>query len=256
MKKIVAIFLITALLQACALTPPAPPTFNMPKDSRVGIYVDTGSNPYHAHIGTTIFNNFQKQYPYNWDLEVFTYVQVDSQLKKAGFITINLKKAGFTFAEIKHLVTQHDKEWAHNPQTVDASTRLRDDFGLSAVVVIKESQVQADLECAGGPCSNRMIGGSGLYSRSMFGMTRYKAVAAITTKIFLLDPPAQLDRNGPLSSQWDDRAINLNDYAGAEDFDNFTKNELQPVRIAIEEYITRMAENIVTSLNPTQTNSK
>ncbi len=67
MKLIALACCLVLVLAGCATSLPIP-SFETKHGDRVGLLVDIGDVPSHTHIGTTVFNNFERKYPYQWRL--------------------------------------------------------------------------------------------------------------------------------------------------------------------------------------------
>lgn len=91
------------LLGGCVTMPP-PVAFRPVTDSRVGVLVKVDGLPTHSHYGTTIFNNFNKTYPFDWQLDGFVRAAVLSELSKAGIDATDLGAFGLPADELASLV--------------------------------------------------------------------------------------------------------------------------------------------------------
>ena len=68
--KLFSIVFMAIVVAGCASTY-VPPTagYKAPEQSKIGVLVVAKENPSHTHVGTTIFNNFSKEYEYDWQLK-------------------------------------------------------------------------------------------------------------------------------------------------------------------------------------------
>lgn len=248
MKRLIIIFIIHLSITGCATLPPIP-NFEMTQGARIGLFISIGNQVRHAHIGTTVFNNFNKTYSYDWNLKRIAIDSFEKSLKQAGFIVVDLSEADFKFDDINALIISQDGKWIKNPTKSDAIEKLQKELNLQAIVILNEQRVMASMECSSGGCVERYIDGCGLYTRGILGVTQYKAVAALGTTIYLFNPPALLSAGGPLRMQWKQRAIALSKFPKPNEFRNITENEFEPVRVAIENYIANTADMAVKSFN-------
>ena len=108
----------------------------------------------------------------------------------------------------------------------------------------------ADLECRGGPCTARYTAGAGLYTRSFLGLTTRYAVPAFGMNVYLLDPPVDLARTGPLRSLVARPAVPLPASAGPANLEQVGDAEWRAVRDTIVEATRRTAVEIAKALNP------
>lgn len=214
-------------LSGCATTPAIPPIKLAPTD-RVGYLVELQDEPTHTHIGTTVFNNFSKSYPYSWDLSTRIGNVIHKRLEAAGLAAVDLRVTGLTASVITGIVQVSGDTWVIASDKTALAKRLREEQKVGAVIVVRPANVLALLECSGGPCSERMVGSPGLFSRSIFGMTRYFSVPAFGWSIYSLTPPADLARADPLARQIRMQSAPVQGISPA-DFYALTERDLQPV---------------------------
>ncbi len=240
---------ITALFIAgCATSPPLPKIEAVAGD-RIGVIVDVGDSPSHTHIGTTAFNNFVKKYPFNWNMNAEVTRTIEQSVKSAGLVPVNLRAEGIQYADVAGLLKPSGEKWQIAAGKESTIRRLRDQLRLKALFVLKESRVQTDLECYGGPCSERYASASGLYTRSFFGSTRYNAVAAYQWNVFVLDPLADTASADPLSSMLRMPATPLQKFKDPANFEKLTEAELLPVRDAVLRFTEMASARAVKTLN-------
>ncbi len=216
--------------------------YKAPEKSKVGVLVVAKENPSHTHVGTTIFNNFNKEYDYDW------------QLKETIFDIFEGKIEGGTtydVVDMSNLISEDDtlsfvdvvnKEWVFN----EKSTRTREKLaaeGITAVVVIKESPTLAAMECGMYGCSEHYSQGYGLFTRSFLGLDNYMASARFGISIETIDKPVDITRLEHVNETQTYMAKNkpLEDFADPADFENITEEELAPVKTALIEYFDNLA---------------
>lgn len=201
----------------------------------------------HTHIGTTVFNNFSKSYPYRWGLDSAVAQELTQSLTGAGFEVVDLEKEGVRFSDVSPLAEAEGGTWRIVP---GKESRVPDwkRQGLRAIVVVKEGEVMADIECLGGPCSERDMYASGLFTRSFFGATRYKAVAAFQLNLVLLDPVADLAKAGALNELMMFPAVPMSRDFSLENFSQASEADLAPVRAAVLAFSKKMGDAIVKTL--------
>lgn len=236
-----ALALLTLLLVSCATPPPPAPSFTLAKNSKVGVLVALNSTAVHEHVGTTVFNNFSTERQLTWDLPKRASNAFSSGLTANGFDVVELGAQGFTKNEVDDLVVASGTSWQPNPVRSATLSRLKDELGLSAVVVVYDVRTLADLECGGGPCAERYVRTSGLFTRSFFGLTRYFAVAAIDAKVFVLQPAAELSAFDPIAKVRTNRVKLLTDMREPRDFKRLSDDEFQPVADWIGAYVDQIA---------------
>lgn len=239
---ITALIWITVLfISGCATTPPFPKIDSIQGD-RIGIIVDIANSPTHTHVGTTIFNNFSKNYPYNLNLSSKVYEIIKRSAQSAGFIAVDLRAEGIHYSEVADLIRPAGETWQLTQGKESTLNRLHEELNLKALFVLKDSRVMTALECAGGPCSERYADGSGLYTRSIFGFTNYFAVAAFQWNVFVLDPLADAALVNPLAPILRMPVTHLPNFKDPADFKNLSEIEFSVAAEAILKF-TEKASN-------------
>lgn len=210
----------------------------LPAGSKVGLLISVGSGVAHEHIGTTIFNNFTKNRTLSFDVGDRARDYLSTRLAEGGFVVVDIERAGFRMDQFAHGL----------PSQTEHLGRLRQELGLQALVVVREQRVMASLECSGGPCSERYMEKSGLFTRGVFNLTRYIAVAALDTKVLLLDSSTDLGFSDPLKSELAKRVKVLSFAKEPENLQVLTEEEFAPVAGWIDEYLKNMASAVTGSL--------
>ena len=247
--RIAALVVISALLTAgCATAPPAP-KIDAARGDRIGVLIEIGDNPTHTHIGTTVFNNFVRKYPYNWNLNADVTRIVEQTIRNSGFSPVDLRAEGIRYADVSELIQVAGEKWEVAPGKEDSVRRLRDQLRLKALLVLKEGRVMAALECSGGPCSERYADASGLYTRSFLGSTRYYAVAAYRWNFFVLDPVTDTAKADPLRRVLRIPAMPLPGFKDPAKFDDLTEADLGPARDAILRFVEAVSAEALKTLS-------
>lgn len=76
------LFILT--FAGCATSPPIP-SFETKRGDRVGVLVDVGDGLVHTHIGTMVFNNFEKEIPVPVESRLGCRRDVEELLFQVGF---------------------------------------------------------------------------------------------------------------------------------------------------------------------------
>ncbi|TFZ08089.1 hypothetical protein [Ramlibacter humi] len=217
-----------ALLAGCATAPPAPQVA-IARGERIGVFVSGGDTLRHSHVGTTVFNNFSASYPAP-GLQADVQQTLIQAVTRAGFVPVDLRAQGVSREELDGLVQAANGQWQVAPGREGTLARLRNDLKLKAVLAATEGRTMADLECAGGPCSERYIDGPGLYSRSILGLSKYLAVAGYRWNVYTLDTPADLAQTNPLRGELRYQTVLMRDFKEPADFKQLGAPELAVIR--------------------------
>ncbi|AGU52806.1 hypothetical protein VAPA_2c02450 [Variovorax paradoxus B4] len=248
MRSRLLAFVIAIVLAGCAATAPpvAPNTGKLAKGAKVGVLVYMPSPAQHLHVGTTVFNNFSTNYPFPWTPTSRAYEVFASDLEKAGFQVVRL--SSFATSTVDALAVSADGRWIANPKQEWAARKLREEQ-ISAVVLVEGKRTLARLECTGGPCAESYMANSGLFTRSMLGMTRYFAVPAVEAKVFIMDPPMDLMAYEPMRTMQARRVRQLDNFPEPRDFKRLSNAEFAPVAASIDAHLRSLSRSAAQALS-------
>ena len=213
-----------------------------PPKQKVGVLVSAKKFPTHTHIGTTKFNNFTKEYSYDWQLNNTLY----STFKKA--IEQNSR---FTAVDISSMVDDAGAldfvmGEGNNGSFNDKQNTLRKsllDKGIATVIIVEEAPTVAITECGTYGCSEHQSKGFGLFTRSFLGTDHYIASASFNGSIERLDEPVDI-LTLPVFTEFQDDALKnerVEDFTPPDNFDEITEQELAPIKNTIVNYFDRLA---------------
>lgn len=252
MKNLSFILFIVLFVSGCA-TRYVPPVenVNLPKDSKVGVYLNMGEHPTHTHIGTTIFNNHVKQYAFDWQLQQAIFDTLKASIEaKTGMQVVLLDRTTLSDYSELDFVTVSNKQW----KVLDASAALRESLlaqGIRATIAIQENQTLAELNCSQYGCAEFYSEGYGLFTRSFFGIERYYASSSFDISAEILDPAVDMVF---LDDLWEMTLYSgkhnlISGFSDPADFNNITEEEMAPVKAGILSYIEKIANLISQYLN-------
>lgn len=241
MKK--NIFLLIALVfivTGCSFSQPDVPKYTIGKKDKVGFIVDIrNKNIEHTHIGTTVFNNFEKSYYTDWKIKEQTTKLIENKLNAQ---VIDLSKHNIQGLAVDQLIVASSNKWQVNKPGV--YHQLANDLGLKAVIVVKDKPTSV-YEYP----SHIPIKGSGLISRSFLGLDKFYAVLGLDADIYLLNPVGKIHVNAANAKLLYLSLINsLQEKSGfipPQKIDSITIKEFEPVKKAN----TQLLDNFIYQLN-------
>lgn len=245
------ILLAVTLVSGCAVLspPPPPPTNALAKGSKVGLVVTLDSEIEHLHVGTTAFNNFSYSAKLPWDMTVRTKEYFTNSLSAVGYQVLDLKAIGFDEKTLGALVIQKDKEWVFYPEMQQVLNRLRNEFGIDAVVNVSTSRTRVRNECSNFGCSETYMDKSGLFTRGMFLSTQYYAVPALYVSAYRLNEPSSLSVYDPLRATLASKVKILKDFSDPVDLRRLSDTEFIPVADSIAATINALSAATATVLS-------
>ncbi|KZN61835.1 hypothetical protein N473_21850 [Pseudoalteromonas luteoviolacea CPMOR-1] len=195
MSKIKSLFIIaiTLFISACNTIYVPPVNDYQPKNQpKVALVIDVSDKLTHTHIGTTIFNNFTKQYEVDVKMKQHIFETLKNKLKEGANAdvvlldkTLSNKRASSGFVFIK------DKQWQFNP-SLEAERSELTAKGIDVVISITEAQTLVDMYCTQYGCTNFYAEGHGLYTRSFFGLDNYHAAASYEVSAEFISQPIDM----------------------------------------------------------------
>lgn len=238
MFKLISLLFISITLSGCISTPTLPQT-NLQQGARIGLYVDVPETVTHLQIGTTIFNNAEKTYPYSWDFNNLVRKSVSTALQNEGFTVVELNSADLPALREKQTLIRYDEhtqQWLVEESAKSTYDTLTSKYDLAAVFVLQKKSefFEVSLECGMHGCTSREMASPGLFSRSMFGIGHHLGAYGFEWDTYSLNPPADLMKAAPLNELfWHGFSANfsrLKDFQKPNDLDNLTEQELLYIR--------------------------
>lgn len=238
------------LVSGCASFsgPPRPPEAVLEK-GRVGLLLEMPEQVVHTHVGTTVFNNFSREYDFDPNLTQDFKRHLSEHLVEVGLEPVvieNSALAGFD----GHVVGLREATWSIANEA-DSVGEIRSQNRLDALIrvwPIKRHLVA--MECSNMGCNDRYAEGPGLYTRGIFGLLQSMAVPGVGYEVILFEPLFNLASYKPLRSieGFGSRATLIEDFKRPDDLKNLSDAELRAVRDAIAARLEDLAEAIAVGL--------
>lgn len=238
MKNSIIISIIALLLSGCVKQPDIP-TYHLKNNDKIGYIIQPSGDVSHAHMGTTIFNNLEKTYNYNWELEKNIQKSLAKNVHKK---MINLSKYHIKYTDIKDMIIAKDGQWVIAKK--NQYNRLLNKLHLRAILVINQETTYV--------ITGRdpiVMNASGLASHNFIGLKRYFAVSAYDFNLYLLQPKAVIKDKEVIKSEiiYDSMITSFQEKSGfkkPKDIDNITKEELETVRKKVIQLIDNGTKSI------------
>jgi len=267
-KKILLLAILT-LLTACV--PPqsngaSPSTIsvNNPnsgatplRTKRVGYLINVHTYPIHTHRGTTNLTNFEKRYPFNWQIPTYIQNRLQSEFNTLRNIKlINLASYGISANEVNGLLAYVNGHWVVKKGKERTYAKLTSRLGLSTIIIINEGEKQAINDCGLMGCKKFNAKGYGLFTRSFMNSDKFYSATALYVHIYSLKPIRSLDPKVAEINHSDKMtlvAISKNSQAQPnkigfiypKNFKNWQEREFAPFRLPLIRYIDNMSRKIV-----------
>ncbi|CAI4155063.1 conserved exported hypothetical protein [Alteromonas macleodii] len=213
-----------------------------PPKPKVGVWVSAKKFPTHTHIGTTKFNNFTKEYSYDWQLNNTLYSTFKKAIEQnSRFTTVDISSMVGDAGALDFVMGEGGNGSFNEKQNTLRKSLL--DKGIATVIIIEEAPTVAITECGTYGCSEHQSKGFGLFTRSFLGTDHYIASASFNVNVERLDKPVDV-LTLPTFTEFQDDALKnerVEDFTPPDNFDEITEQELAPIKNTIVNYFDRLA---------------
>ena len=213
-----------------------------PPKQKVGVLVSAKKFPTHTHIGTTKFNNFTKEYSYDWQLNNTLYSTFKKAIEQNGrFTAVDISSMVDDAGALDFVMGEGNNGAFNDKQNTLRKSLL--DKGIATVILVEEAPTVAITECGTYGCSEHQSKGFGLFTRSFLGTDHYIASASFNVSIERLDKPVDI-LTLPVFTEFQDDALKnerVEDFTPPDNFDEITEQELAPIKNTIVNYFDRLA---------------
>lgn len=214
----------------------------VPPKPKVGVWVSAKKFPTHTHIGTTKFNNFTKEYSYDWQLNNTLYSTFKKAIEQnSRFTTVDISSMVGDAGALDFVMGEGGNGSFNEKQNTLRKSLL--DKGIATVIIIEEAPTVAITECGTYGCSEHQSKGFGLFTRSFLGTDHYIASASFNVNVERLDKPVDV-LTLPTFTEFQDDALKnerVEDFTPPDNFDEITEQELAPIKNTIVNYFDRLA---------------
>lgn len=213
-----------------------------PPKQKVGVLVSAKKFPTHTHIGTTKFNNFTKEYSYDWQLNNTLYNTFKKAIEQnSRFTAVDISSMVDDAGALDFVMGEGNNGAFNDKQNTLRKSLL--DKGIATVIIVEEAPTVAITECGTYGCSEHQSKGFGLFTRSFLGTDHYIASASFNVSIERLDKPVDI-LTLPVFTEFQDDALKnerVEDFTPPDNFDEITEQELAPIKSTIVNYFDRLA---------------
>ncbi len=216
----------------------------------IGLVINAKKFPTHTHIGTTKFNNFTKEYNYDWQLHDTVFTIFEKAIEQGNRFDVLDISSTVESTGTLDFVKSEDGNMVFNNNLASMRKSLLDK-GITRIIVIKEAPTVAITECGTYGCSEHKSNGFGLFTRSFLGTDYYVASASFDVSIESLDEPVDLTALPDFAQFNDDEFKNkrIEEFETPVDFDDLTNEELAPIKSTIVDYFEGLAKKVSMNLS-------
>ncbi|MBT8338944.1 MAG: hypothetical protein HKP58_03995 [Desulfatitalea sp.] len=239
MKRIVLAVLALTLL-GCSTTPKMLPipVFDIAKGSRIGVINFVGPRINHYHVGTTVFNNFEKEYEVNWDIPGFINDEIRRQMSEIGYETVIIESDEHLKSNLKDIVVKEGDRYDLSSSVTPIFKKLANDYDIDMLYVLKPLKASLFV-----PNITIEAENYGVATRSFLGIGSTQAFAIIGATSICLDPISLTRGGGGRKNKT---------VSGLSMFGNFAdlnENELKAIENALKDIIREMVSELLTNSN-------
>ncbi len=160
--------------------------YKLEKGLKVGVISILNPNITHFHIGTTIFNNFQRQYDVDWGIPNYINVKIKNDLESMGYQYKKIK-INEEWSDIIQETVSRDilfGKYYLNPGHVADIQKFAGQQDIDVLVIVKTYK-----DVLGGAINR--VSGYGFYTSSFMGMNiNAYAFAHISASVIYMEAPS------------------------------------------------------------------
>jgi hypothetical protein len=182
MRILLTVVLLSLVaLGGCATTPSPKVELTVPEGGRIGVMFLTDGSPKQVHVGTTMFQNFQKPIAADWGVEAFVVDHLRSRLEPRIAVVQIAPTAKIRQAD--KLLASGWTSFSLREDLKADFTALGNEHGLDAVLVIDTYSMDVEY---GTPVR---ASGYGVYTRCALGFCRANVLDHVAVRVFSVNPP-------------------------------------------------------------------
>ena len=174
--------LCTLLFFGCATVPP--PVLNLPQKANVGIINLIDREATHTHIGTTAFNNFEKNYFVNWGYHEKTEKELIAEIQKFPQFDVLSIEAPERIVKNESEILNTAWNLKLNDDLVPDIAEIMKQHKIDVLLIIRDGSGE-DYMCATG----RYLKNYGIYTRTFLGIKTTHAYVYSNIVGFYGNPP-------------------------------------------------------------------
>jgi hypothetical protein len=210
---------------------------------RVGWLVQCVDQPTHTRLRLLVPDDVT-HFDTDWQIQARICSALKEDIEQAGWIGIDLRDSGLPAHWLGRLVSLKRDRWIVENEA--CHRRLLEEFGLKAVVVVKQGTV-AVMHHVGerGEQSTDHADWTGLVTRSSMFSATCMAVLACEWHVFWLAPAAALMEDQQVSEVLQTPSSELPGFHKSHRMDALSLDDLEPVRTRVLTLIDRAADAVV-----------
>jgi len=209
------------------------------KSMRIGIVTDGfGEKLTHTHVGTTIFANFEDEYPLGFNIQKYISDRCAHKLAELGYSTKVLQLEPVDLASLKDAV--HYSKWDGSmslaPEATKTMSTIGSKYGVDFVILYTASKGSVTWGQTGFPA-----GEYGLFSRSFLNIDQFMTYSFLHVLALRVDPTT-VNADG-----WYYDNPLIADFPMPDDFHHLSDASLELVRTSIERRADAFVEATTTN---------
>ena len=233
MRNPIILIMTIYFLSGCASTGYIPPfEFFEGEIDKVGLITELSDAKTHRHLGATVFENFEKDLDFNWELEELIFESLDRCFSEKNIEVIKLEPLDGIESYFDYFSIIEGEQWAFSSNGERERLRLQTQYDIDALIHIQTVEL-----CVDTPCELTQVEGFGLYSRRMLGENKFIAVHHVIPIIYALIKPGRI---GGLKDTDITITTELEEFPNPESFENLNVSDYEIVENSIKEYILAM----------------
>jgi hypothetical protein len=234
--KIITISILVLFLFGCGATLPTINHVKFNDIKKVGIVSYLEDSPRHKHIGLTVFNNFDKELPYDWNLNDAVLLKLSDCIEAKRLTPVLIDPTENQYEIISNLMTYKSGQWMFVDKNKNDLERIKRQYDIDALVVVDQFDA-----CVYHPCEINNANGYGLFTRGEYHFA-YHNMRPIT---YYLNQPGWQGGLASVKSSFSTRLDRKIDITNKK---TLSESDLKPVKNKIIKHINLMASSTCRTL--------
>jgi hypothetical protein len=214
------------------------PVFEVKKGSKIGVLNFVSPKMKQYHIGTTVFNNFEKEHEVNWDLPGLINSEISKQASELGYETVIIGSDDTLKTKLSDRTIKEGDKLVLNPNTVPTLKSIAKDYNISMLYIIEPLKSSIFL-----PNITVAVEGYGVGTRNILMIGGVEAFAMLNASSICMDP-LSATKGAICSKSQDVTGLKM-----VGNFRNLTEDEKSEYGKVIKGFIKGFVSNLLTNSN-------
>lgn len=239
MKNFCIVILVIMLMGCAAPQKMQPlPVFEVSKGSKIGVINFVSPKMKQYHIGTTVFNNFEKEHEVSWDLPSHINSEISKQASEMGYETVIIPVDDTIKEKLSERSVKEGDKFVLNPDVIPILQKMVKDYDINMLYVVEPFKSTIFI-----PNITVNVEGYGIGTRNMLMIGGVEAFARISASSICMEPMS-LTKGAVCSKSKDVTGLKM-----VGNFRSLTEEEKNEYGKIFKGFIEEFVSNLLTNSN-------